>query len=65
MTAAVVCGVLFVGAVAVSIRLAWFLRDCDRRHAAALDNLADLKVIAEAERIVAAAYTTDPSTWPR
>ena len=64
MTVAVVCGAVVVGAVAFSIRLAWFLRDCDRRHEAMLDGVADLLVIAEAEAIVHHAYTTDPSTWP-
>jgi hypothetical protein len=45
----VICGVVLVASVALSWRLAMFLRDCDRRE-------ADMQAIADAERIAADEY---------
>jgi hypothetical protein len=42
----VICGVVLVACVALSWRLAIFLRDCDRRE-------AEMQAIADAERIAA------------
>ena len=63
MTATVIVGALAAAGIAAYVYSAWrYDRRCD---AAAWDDVADIAAVAEAERIVRHAYTTDPSTWPR
>jgi hypothetical protein len=54
--AAIICGALFAGSLALSLVLGRMLAECDRRE-------AEWEAIAEAERIVRAAYGSK-STWP-
>ena len=65
MTAvAVTCAVVFAGSLFFSWRLAKFIKDCDDAQEAAWANHPSNGAVAEAERIVRMAYTTDPTTWP-
>ena len=65
MTAvAVTCGLVFAGSLFIAWRLGSFLKECDERQAAAWAAHPSAGVVAEAERIVRHAYTTDPTTWP-
>ena len=42
----IICGVVLVASIGLSIRLAQFIADCDRRE-------AEMQAIADAERIAA------------